>query len=135
MKAEEIHQTGLGMVARIEEQMDAILRRMGRTEGSVKERMAKLQEDQPKFPATEQGRADYIADIENTMRDAEKRAASLFDRVPKAPVVARPYPSFMGRGQRVIAFRRPMAPAQAPSNLLLRLADPSSAVPRSITKP
>jgi uncharacterized protein (DUF885 family) len=134
MKAEEIHQTGLSMVARIEGQMDTILRKMGRTEGSVKERFAKLHEDQPKFPATEQGRADYMADIENTMRDAEKRAASLFDRVPKASVVARPSRVSWGKGQRVIAFRLPMALAQALSNLLLRRAGPSSAIPRSITK-
>jgi uncharacterized protein (DUF885 family) len=92
--------------------MDTLLRKMGLTEGSVKERMAKLQEDQPKFPATEQGRADYMADIEKTMRDAEKRAALLFDRVPKAPVVAQPYPSFMG--QRAASYNFPAPDGSRP---------------------
>jgi uncharacterized protein (DUF885 family) len=35
-----------------------------------------------------------MADIERFLRDAESRAASLFDRRPRAPVVAQPYPRF-----------------------------------------
>jgi uncharacterized protein (DUF885 family) len=96
MTAGEIHQTGLRMVAEIEGRMDELLRQLGRTEGSVRARMDKLREDQPAFPATAQGRADYQAEIESIIQDAEKRAALLFERVPKAPVVARPYPEFMG---------------------------------------
>ncbi len=96
MTAEEIHQTGLRMVAEIEGQMDGLLRQLGRTEGSVRARMDKLRADQPTFPATPQGRAEYGAEIERIIRDAEKRAALLFERVPKAAVVSRPYPEFMG---------------------------------------
>lgn len=96
MTAEEIHQTGLRMVAEIEGQMDVLLRQLGRTKGSVRERMDKLRADQPAFPATPAGQTEYGELIENTMRDAEKRAALLFERVPKTAVVARPYPEFMG---------------------------------------
>ncbi len=96
MTAEEIHETGLRMVAEIEGQMDALLRQMGRTEGSVRARMDKLRDDQPTFPATAQGRAEYGAEFERTIRDAQRRAALLFERVPKAAVVAVPYPEFMG---------------------------------------
>jgi uncharacterized protein (DUF885 family) len=96
MKAEEIHQTGLRMVAEIEGQMDTLLRQLGRTEGSVRARVDKLRNDQPAFPATAEGRAEYEAEINRIVRDAEKRAALLFERVPKTPVVVRPYPEFMG---------------------------------------
>jgi uncharacterized protein (DUF885 family) len=35
-----------------------------------------------------------MADIDVMIRDAEKRADALFDRRPKAPVIAQPYPEF-----------------------------------------
>jgi uncharacterized protein (DUF885 family) len=94
--AEEIHETGLRMVAEIEGQMDGLLRQLGRTEGSVRTRMDKLRNDQPTFPATAQGRAEYGAQIDRIVRDAEKRAALLFERVPEAAVVTQAYPEFMG---------------------------------------
>jgi uncharacterized protein (DUF885 family) len=93
LTADEIHQIGLREVARIEKEMDTILRRLGRTEGSVKDRIARLREDL-KYPNTEEGRRIIMTDVEGILRDAEKRAATLFDRRPKAPIVAQPFPRF-----------------------------------------
>lgn len=93
MTADEIHQIGLQQVARIEKEMDAILRKLGRTAGSVNERVAQLRQDQG-YPLTEDGRTRIMADVETIMRDAEKRAATLFDLRPKAPVTAQPFPRF-----------------------------------------
>jgi uncharacterized protein (DUF885 family) len=90
---DEIHQIGLREVERIEKEMDGLLRRLGRTEGSVKERIARLRTDLA-YPLTEEGRKLIMADVERILRDAEKRSASLFDRRPKAPVVAQPVPRF-----------------------------------------
>ena len=42
LTADQIHQIGLQQVARIEKEMDRILRQLGRTEGSVKERVENL---------------------------------------------------------------------------------------------
>jgi uncharacterized protein (DUF885 family) len=93
LSPDEIHQIGLREVARIESQMDGVLRRLGRTNGSVKERVEQLKKDLA-YPTTEEGRRVIMADIEKFMRDAEARAASQFERRPKAPVVAQPYPRF-----------------------------------------
>ncbi len=95
LSADQIHQIGLDQVARIETQMDGLLRRLGRTAGPVKERIAKLAEDMryPE-PASEASRAQIMQDIEKILRDAEVRSALLFDTRPKSPVVARPFPSF-----------------------------------------
>jgi len=109
---EEIHQTGLRMVAEIEERMDGLLRQLGRTEGSVRARMDKLRDDQATFPATSEGRAEYEAAIERTIGDAAKRAALLFERVPKAAVVARPYPEFMG--PKAPSYSRPAPDGSRP---------------------
>lgn len=93
LTAEEIHQIGLREVVRIEKEMDGILRKLGRTEGSVNARVVQLEKDLA-YPLTEDGRKAIMADVELFMRDAEKRAAVQFDLRPRAPVTAQPYPRF-----------------------------------------
>jgi len=96
MTPAEVHETGLKMVQQIEARMDTVLREMGYTDGPLRTRMATMSAAQPQFPATAEGRAQYSTMIEGFIIDAQRRAATLFERVPKMPVVARPYPAFMG---------------------------------------
>jgi uncharacterized protein (DUF885 family) len=91
--AQEIHDIGLREVARLESEMDRILRSLGRTEGSVKERMARLKKDLA-YSDDADGRARLMADIETMIRDAERRSDALFDLRPKARVIAQPYPEY-----------------------------------------
>ena len=93
MTAAQIHELGVREVSRIEGEMDAILRKLGRTSGTVKERIEKLRTDRS-YPQTDEGRARIMADIDGMIRDAEKRAEALFDLRPKARVIAQPYPQF-----------------------------------------
>lgn len=97
LKPDEIHTIGLREVARIEKEMDAIFRSLGRTEGSVNARWEQLLKDRA-YPQTEDGRKQVMADLDVMIRDAEKRAALLFDRRPKSPVIAQPYPEFRQAG-------------------------------------
>jgi uncharacterized protein (DUF885 family) len=90
---DQIHQIGLDEVARIEQQMDTIFRSLGRTEGSVKNRIEKLKQDLS-YPQTEAGRKIIMNDTEQILRDGEKRSAALFDHTPKSPVVAQAFPRF-----------------------------------------
>jgi uncharacterized protein (DUF885 family) len=82
LSPDEIHQIGLREVARIEGEMDAILRRLGRTEGSVKVRIERLEKDLA-YPNTEAGRAQIMDDINGIIRDAQQRSMTLFDRTPR----------------------------------------------------
>jgi uncharacterized protein (DUF885 family) len=107
LTAAEIHQIGLNEVARIEKEMDTILRRLGRTQGSVKDRVAKLKEDLG-YPKTEEGRKLIMTDVEGILRDAQRRSDSLFIRTPKSPVVAQPFPRF--REANAAANYNPPAP-------------------------
>ncbi|GAB2515184.1 DUF885 domain-containing protein [Lysobacter humi (ex Lee et al. 2017)] len=93
LTAEQIHALGLREVARIEAEMDTILRSLGRTQGPVKERIEKLEADLA-YSDDAAGRAKIMADIDTMIRDAEKRADALFDIRPKTPVIARPYPEY-----------------------------------------
>jgi len=93
MTAAEIHELGLREVRRIEGDMEEILRKLGRSEGTVKQRMEKLSADLS-YPITNEGRTRIMSDIDAMIRDADKRSDTLFDRRPKSPVIAQPYPEF-----------------------------------------
>ena len=93
LTADEIHQTGLREVARLEREMDAIFRKLGRADGSISARVAKLENDLA-YPMTEAGRTAIMADINGVLRDAQQRSMTLFDKTPRAPVEARPFPKF-----------------------------------------
>ena len=93
MTAAEIHRLGLSEVSRIEAEMDAVLRKLGRTSGTVKERITALEREM-RYPETDEGRRQIMADIDVMIRDAEKRASLVFDVRPKTTVIAQPYPEF-----------------------------------------
>jgi uncharacterized protein (DUF885 family) len=95
MKAEEIHQLGLQLVADIEGQMDTLFKRLGRTQGSVKDRVEKLRLDlQYPNPTGEAAREQVMKDFNGFIQDAVKRSEALFDIRPKAPVIGQPFPTF-----------------------------------------
>jgi uncharacterized protein (DUF885 family) len=95
MSPSQIHELGLRQVETIERQMDGILRSLGRTEGSVKARIEKLQSDlMYPNPSSDESREQIMRDIDSILRDAQTRAALLFDKRPKASVIAQPYERF-----------------------------------------
>ena len=121
LNPDQIHEIGLKQVARIEAEMDAIFRQLSRSQGSIKERIAQLKKDQA-YPLTDEGRAMIMADVESIMRDAERRAVTLFDHRPKSPVIAEAFPRFQEAnaagqymqpapdGSRPGTFRIPLRP-------------------------
>ena len=96
MTAEQIHALGLREVARIEAEMDILLRSLGRTTGTVKERYEALEASVQ--PSTDPDpRPTLLAHHERILRDAERRAATLFDLRPTAPVSVEREPPFTER--------------------------------------
>lgn len=93
LSAREIHALGQREVARIEAEMDTILDSLGRTDGTVSQRVAQLRKDLA-YPDDDAGRVAIMADIETMMRDAERRSAAVFDIRPESAVIAQPYPEF-----------------------------------------
>jgi uncharacterized protein (DUF885 family) len=95
LTANEIHEIGRMQVNRIETEMDRLFRRIGRADGSVKDRIEQLKLDlQYPNPRSDESREQIMRDIDGIIRDAERRAALLFDRRPLSPIVARPFPTF-----------------------------------------
>lgn len=93
LTAEEIHAIGLREVARLEGEMDKLLRGLGYTEGSVQARYDKLS-DSLRPPAEPDPRAKLVEEYTRIVRDAERRSESLFDLRPKAPIEVRREPGF-----------------------------------------
>jgi uncharacterized protein (DUF885 family) len=84
---EEVHQTGLAEVARIEAEIDAILRAQGLTEGSVGQRMAKFASDPAQlYPDTDEGRAQAIADYQAMIDEISAGMDQAFDLRPTVGV-------------------------------------------------
>lgn len=91
LTAAEIHAIGLCEVARIEGEMDRHLRALGYTEGSVEQRMAKLDATfQPK--ADPDPRPELLQKYAGMVADAERRSAAIFNLMPRAPVEVRREP-------------------------------------------
>jgi uncharacterized protein (DUF885 family) len=88
LTADQIHQIGLREVARLEAEMDPLLRQLGLSKGTVAERMKELNE-QSYYPDEPDVRAKILADYDHIIRDAEKRCETLFDLRPKAGVVVK----------------------------------------------
>ncbi len=88
----QIHALGLREVARIEAQMDGLLRQLGYAEGSVNRRYAKLEVDSQPKADLETARAQLLARHSAVLRDAQERSKLLFDITPKAPVEVRREP-------------------------------------------
>lgn len=93
LTADQIHAIGLEQVARIKGEMEAILTRLGRTEGTLEARIAQLQKDQA-YPLTDAGRTQIMADIDVIMKDAQARSKTLFELTPKAAVIAQAFPKY-----------------------------------------
>ncbi len=92
LNPQEVHSIGLREVARLEAQMDAVLRGMGRALNSVNDRMRVLSAElQP--PADPDPRPALLARYTDYVREVEERARPLFKRVPKAPVLVQRVPA------------------------------------------
>ncbi|MBA4177876.1 MAG: DUF885 domain-containing protein [Leptothrix sp. (in: Bacteria)] len=96
MGADEIHALGLREVARIEGDMDRVLKGLGRSEGTVRERMLALRNELMP-PAEPDPRPALLARYAAAVRDAERRAQALFNLQPRAPVEVRRVPALTER--------------------------------------
>jgi uncharacterized protein (DUF885 family) len=90
LDAEQIHRIGLAEVARIQAEMDRLLRAQGMAKGTVGERMAALVEDpRLQYADTDSGRAELVADIHRTLAKLEPQVPKYFRRLPPAPLEVR----------------------------------------------
>jgi len=96
---QEVHQLGLDQVADISARLDTILKAQGMTGGTVAQRLMKLNEDPAQvYPATDEGRAEMLADLNTDVADLYKLLPRVFSTLPKAKVEVRRVPVFIQDG-------------------------------------
>ena len=122
--ADEIHAYGLAEVARIEAEMDAIMKAQGMSEGTVGSRMAKLRVD-PRF-ALQNNPADRER-VLTTYRNDTARAMALapqyFSRLPKAPVEVQAVPDFAQERSAGAYYEQPALDGTRPGRVFVNLRD------------
>ncbi|WP_164468275.1 DUF885 domain-containing protein [Caulobacter vibrioides] len=84
---DEVHRLGLEQVAELEAQIDARLRRLGLTDGTVAQRLTALsaRADQ-QYANTDAGRAQLLADLNAQTAAIRARMGTVFKTLPAAPV-------------------------------------------------
>ena len=95
MSAEDIHQLGLANVSRIHAEMDVILNSVGRTNGSVSERLNAMSKDpELVYPDTEAYKQQTLAEVRAMVEAIEAIAPQYFGTLPKSALEVRRVPAF-----------------------------------------
>ncbi len=121
LSAQEIHAIGLREVARIEEEMDALLRGLGHTQGSVSERVRAVNATLA-VPEGNGARVHLIAAVQAIVDDAARRAPAAFNLVPAAPIEVRREPALSEKGMAA-HYTTPSADGAQPGVYWLPLPD------------
>jgi len=101
MTPDEVHALGLAEVARIEAEMDAILRAEGLTEGTIGERVDQLAKRPDQlYPDSDEGRQQILADYQKMIDEIDAGLGPYFGLRPSIGV----------KVERVPAFREKTAP-------------------------
>jgi uncharacterized protein (DUF885 family) len=82
---DEVHQTGLDLVAGHQAEIDKLMRTVGLTKGSVGDRLRALYKD-PKYqyPNTDEGKVQLIADLNLKVQAVTAKLPAWFGALPKA---------------------------------------------------
>ena len=93
MTPDEVHRLGLDQLAALEGQMDALLKGLGMTKGTVGERMTAMGKD-PRylFPNDDKGRAQILAYIDGRLTDIRTRLPRAFATLVPARLIVKRVP-------------------------------------------
>jgi len=95
LHADQVHDIGLAEVARIEKELDGILKSQGLPQGSIGERIARLNADSRlQYSNDEMGRAACIADYQRYINEIVRGLGADFGPVPRLNIQVERVPQF-----------------------------------------
>jgi uncharacterized protein (DUF885 family) len=95
LDAESVYNTGIAEVARIEKELDSILRTQGLEEGSIGERIARLNSQvRPQYPNDDAGRGACLADYQHIIDAMVRGLGADFSAVPRFSIKVQRVPQF-----------------------------------------
>ncbi len=122
---EQLHQLGLTEVARIEAEMEAILKQQGvPAAGTVGARLTTLSKD-PRYlyPDNDEGRAQILADYQKIIDEISAGLDSAFDLRPKVGVTVERVPPFMEKNTAGAYYQQPPMDGSRPGKFFANLRD------------
>ncbi len=99
LSPKEVHELGLDRVAFISGQLDSDLKKLGRTQGTVGERLRAMYDD-PKFryPNTDAGKELLLADLNKKVAAVTAKLPGYFKTLPKAALLIKRVPPATEQG-------------------------------------
>ncbi len=126
MSPGEVHAMGLAQVERLVRELDARLRALGHTQGSLGERLTALgREPTQRFTDDEAGREAMLAEFRRVLADIEQRVPRWFERRPRAPLEVRRTPTHAEAGVAAGHYHPPAMDGSRPGIFYANLARPS----------
>ncbi len=121
---EQVHQLGLSEVARIETEMDTLLKTQGMTAGTVAERMKRLRED-PRFllPSTDDGRAQMLTRYRQILDEVNARMPDYFNRLPTEKLSVERVPIAAEKGSAGAYYNAAAMDGSRPGTFFANLRD------------
>lgn len=119
----DVHALGVREVARIHDEMRAIMDRVGRT-GSLQDFFEFMRTDARFYhPDSAEGRAAYIAEAEQLLAEMRGRQGELFSRLPGKEVVVRPVEAWRERSAPKASYTNPPQDGSRPGIFYVNLSD------------
>ncbi len=122
--AEDVHQTGLDEVDRITREMDDILRGEGYTEGTVGERVQKLNVE-PRFLYANdaEGKEALLNDVRAMVEEMDAELPNWFRKLPKHKVEVHMVPEFSQESAPLGYYNSPAPDGSRPGYYFINLRD------------
>jgi uncharacterized protein (DUF885 family) len=122
----QVHELGLAEVARIDAEMDALLRSQGMEAGTVAERMTALRTD-PRFllPNTDEGREQMLARYREILDDMAARMPEYFQTIPPGPLMVERIPASAEKGSAGAYYSTAAMDGSRPGTFYANLRDTS----------
>jgi uncharacterized protein (DUF885 family) len=124
MSPDDIHNTGVELIAQLQGEMDTILRAQRMRRGSVSERMSQLalRRDQL-YPNTDAGRAQILADLNQRTRDMVAMMPRAFNVLARAQLEIRRVPAYTEAGAPGGYYQRGALDGSRPGAYYINLRD------------
>jgi uncharacterized protein (DUF885 family) len=99
MSADEVHRTGVDLVAEISGRIDVLFKAQGMTQGTAGQRLSALAKN-PRFvyPNTEAGKAQLLSDLNGLVKVVQAKLPEYFGALPKAKLDIRRVPQAIEAG-------------------------------------
>jgi uncharacterized protein (DUF885 family) len=124
LSPDEIHNTGVELIAQLNGEMDAILRAEGMTRGTVAERVQELSRRPDQlYPNTDAGREQILADLNQQTREIVAMMPRAFNTLARAQLEIKRVPPFTEAGAPGGYYQRAALDGSRPGAYFINLRD------------